>query len=80
MSKAYTLPAFRIYEEGARGRWHWEVSDAGDDVGVVIEYHEEGRESSEHDSHHIGIGPAGLRAIAAAIIAIAEHQEKTEKG
>jgi len=78
MSKAYSLPAFRIHEEDARGRWHWEVSDAGDDCGVVIEYHEDGREKNEHDVHHIGTGPAALRAIAAAIVAIAEHQEKED--
>ena len=76
MSKAYTLPSFRIYEEDARCLYYWQVSDAGDDIGVLIEYHEDGREKHEHDSHHISIGPDGLRAIAAAIVAIAEHQEK----
>jgi len=76
MSKAYTLASFRVFEEDARGRWHWTVEDAGDDCGVILGYHEDGRDPSLDAPLHLAMGPDGLRKLAAALVEIADRQER----
>lgn len=74
-SKAYIFQAFHIYEEGAHS-WHWEVRGGGDDPGAEAVYVEDGKHPEDLDRLLIGCGPDALRAIAKAITAIADAQDK----
>lgn len=70
---AYTFTCIKVHESGSHGNYWWEVEDGGDDCGVYVRY----REAEHIDETHIACGTAALRAIAAAIIRIADEQDKS---